>query len=273
MQHFVFPIIRMARYNRKPRRNVRRRRLQQTSGKSSTSRYSKVVRQGAAMGRAAAGAYKMYRTAEGMSGIKRMRGESSSSSSKRQYIPQSGNDFTKVRSRYGRRISLARRSKKLMSQNLNRTTLSMYSYGAWNRGLGNWSLPSCKMIDDSIRCPVHLYDVTAVPQKISANTREYPINNYFLRFTEAGDSGTVRWTYSNGAGGTLGNITDPNNPQTTTTLNKDVSMYPTYMDQIYAKSMPGDGESIGSKSFIENVNAKFAFYGPQQARISALTKR
>jgi hypothetical protein len=109
------------------RQYASRRRLRQSSGKTigqtSASRMYSAARTGAAYGKAAVGIYKKFRAAiEASSSSNRSRTTLNNNRRVNQYVPQLGNDYQRIRARYGKKISQSTRSKKLLRQTLQRST-------------------------------------------------------------------------------------------------------------------------------------------------------
>lgn len=226
------------------------------------------VRTGAALGRHAANAYNYYTSTKRPTSSNTKTSTNTKQNARYQYCPQTGNDYQRIRARYGRKISTRKRSSALLRQTLRRSVFTIRDYGAWRRGNGNIQLSSSEYVAAGlVEQPVHLWDVSAVPQVSTAgSTTNHPFIRYQLFFTNSTSSASARWEYATGGGFTT--ITDPELPGVSTSLNKAVQLYPTYMDSTEYSSgatMSNTGAFPGAKSFLESVNAKLAFYSPTQA--------
>jgi hypothetical protein len=119
----------------------------------------------------------------------------------------------------------------------------------------------------AVECPIHLHDITCVPQSRN-NNYIYPFSASYLMFTSPADTASVRWGYRTTPDAASTDIINKDFPQASATVSKEATLYPTYLDNpSYDTSLAThtrDGLP-GAKSFLESVNAKFAFYGPQQA--------
>lgn len=96
------------------------------------------VRVGATLGKQATGVYKKFSANNRASSSNTKR----KANAKYQYHPQTGNDYKRIRARYGKRISSRRRAKKLLHNTLRRSIFTLRNYGAWRRGNGNNELRS-----------------------------------------------------------------------------------------------------------------------------------
>lgn len=253
-----------------------RRRLQQTNKRKlpgyntnswkQVGRMANAVRVGATLGKQAAGVYKKFTATNRASSSNTT--TRTKQNAKYQYCPQTGNDYQRIRARYGKRITTKRRSNALLRNTLRRSVFTIRDYGAWRRGNGNIQLTSAEAVAAGlVEQPVHVWDVSAVPQVSTAgSTINHPYIRYHLFFSNSTSSGVVQWERATGGGYTT--ITDSENPGVSTGLNKTVQMYPTYMDSTeYSSSatISHTGALPGAKSFLESVNAKLAFYSPTQA--------
>lgn len=249
---------------RKPRRYRRRRatrrRLQaQTVGRKRSLDVREAINTGVGAAKMASNVYRAYN---------RYRGNSrASSSSKHQLVPQTNTDHKRIKSRLGRRLRLATRNYRLMRDTVLRRSLGLTNYGAWNRGFGNVKIQSGQAgaIGSEIQCPVHLYDLTAVPQAQS-NTTIYPNVHYKLYFTDETDGCLVNWKKEDSLEvySPVGGVVNP----TATVLRKESHLFPVFYDRNLTDAGATAGNftaHVGPKSFLESVNCRLGLYGPQQA--------
>jgi hypothetical protein len=176
------------------------------------SRMYSPARTWAALEKAADGVYKKYRAATGASSSRSRSRTTNNNRSRNQYVPQSGNDYQRIRARYGKKITPVRRNKKLLRHTLQRSTFSMASYGAWNRGEGNVKLNSHQFGGGGIETPIHLYDITCVPEWRN-DEYIYPFLANYLQSTSATDSAQLNWRYRDTPTGVGGEITNKDFPQ------------------------------------------------------------
>jgi hypothetical protein len=85
-----------------------------------------------------------------------------------------------------------------------------------------------------------------------------------LKFNNASDNAIAQWHHATSTMATT-EITNHESTGGTTTVNKTSTWYPTYFDnQNYNTGLTRSPDTFpGSKSFLESVNAEFAFYSPQ----------
>lgn len=252
---------------RKVRRSTRRRLQTTGSSKSRTSRWDGASRYIAAGTNAA---YKAHNVIRNTRGLFRDRSESSSSSSARAAATSSMNDYKKTRYSFGKPMSTAARGRKLVRQNQQRKVYGIRNYGAWNRGAGAIALSALQegLAGTTVRMPVDLWDLTAVPQLGDNGTSTlgilYPATQYRLQFTAETDSAQVDWQTTLAAQGAVQGKDD-----SSTVLNKLACMYPMESGR---RGLPGGGSSSnnawgvgGPISFIEKFKAEMLCYGPKQA--------
>lgn len=167
-------------------------------------------------------------------------------------------DYRRVGVRFGRKISAAKRARKLTRQNVNTTILSLRDYGSWGRAYGNVTIGSYQVgiAGTELTCPVHLWDVTTLPQGRSTAT-SVGASFYELRFTSENSNANPAWYTSVG-----GNIVPVNDIQmASTTFAKERNLYPTYQSNTSDITIPN--HSGGKDSFLEKINAQLVLFGPR----------
>lgn len=191
-----------------------------------------------------------------------MRTQESNSRAKTQVgTPQIDQDYRRTAVKFGKPKSAAARAKKMSKQGQSKSVLSLYDYGSWNRGRGMMGIASCQQgaAGTEYRAPVHLYDLTCVPQGIGTATR-YPTTFYELFFTDETDSASVRW-YGKRDASNPGRIQDLVTSTTTETKNR--CFYQSMSSRTSTLTNP-NLSGYGSKSYISNFSAKFILNGPQE---------
>jgi hypothetical protein len=178
--------------------------------------------------------------------------------------PQIDQDYRRTAVQYGKPASAAKRAKKMSKTNQTKTVLSLYDYGSWNRGRGMLGIASCQQgaAGTEYRAPVHLFDLTCVPQGIGTlgTGVRYPTTFYELFFTNETDSAEVRW-YGKLQALNPGRVTSLSTD--TGILTKNRCFYPTYSSRTPELTEPGYS-GFGAKSYISKFRAKFILNGPQE---------
>lgn len=172
-------------------------------------------------------------------------------------------DFLLTRSRYGRAISRAKRIKKLVSTDSRVDIYGIRKYNAWGAGVGAITMSSNQAgaIGTVVESPIHLFDLSAVPQSNSAGTILYPTTHYVLGFTNETDAGSVRWLTFDGAGA-LNTI--PTDDLSFSTLNKERAFYlmsSTGRGQFASGDKQNNAQFAGAHSILEKFAANILFYG------------
>lgn len=215
---------------------------------------------GAAGGRAAARKYN--KTKEDMAKKPGNASQKSNRMAKTQVgEPQVDQDYRRTAVQYGKPASAAKRAKKMSKVAQTKSVLSLYDYGSWNRGRGMLGIASCQpgAAGTEYRAPVHLFDLTCVPQGIGTATR-FPTTFYELFFTDETDSAEVRW-YGKRDALNPGRITSPVTNTTTETKNR--CFFKTYGNRTSEMTNPSLS-GFGAKSYISKFRAKFILNGPQE---------
>lgn len=231
------------RRNKKAKRNVRRR-LQSRPKRTDYQKYA-----GAAM----AGAKYAYQAASMYNTYKKEQAKYQKAS------PQIEQDYRRVRVGFGRKISTAKRARKLTRQNINTNIYTLRNYGAWGRGSGNVTIGSYQpgLAGTEIMMPVHMWDLTTLPQGRSSST-VHPNNFYELAFTNETSSGNPNWyTYVNGVYQLVTGLSDAAVGYT-----EEYQLYQTYTRDADNITIPA--HEGGADSFIEKFNAQIVLNGPTQ---------
>jgi hypothetical protein len=178
--------------------------------------------------------------------------------------PQIHQDYRRTAVQYGKPASAAKRAKKMAKTNQTKSVLSLYDYGSWNRGRGQFGIASAQpgAAGTEYRAPVHLYDLTCVPQGAvgAPTTLKYPTTFYELFFTNETDSATVRW-YGKRDSLNPGRITTLVSNTPTETKNR--CFYKTYASRTN-EFTNANLSGYGAKSYISKFSAKFILNGPQE---------
>lgn len=172
-------------------------------------------------------------------------------------------DYLLTRSRYGRPISRAKRIKKLVSTDSRVDIYGIRKYNAWGAGVGAITMSSNQAgaLGTVVESPIHLFDLSAVPQSNAAGTVLYPSTHYVLGFTNELDTGNVRWLTFDGAGALN---TTPTDDLSFSTLNKERLMYlmtSTGRGQFPANNTLNNTQFVGAHSILEKFAANILFYG------------
>lgn len=253
------PYARRRTYRRKPKRSNRRRlQTYSTSKRDQLKRNLDAIKKGAAYGVKAASWYKK---------LKNTPKSSSSESAEEKYI-QNTSDFRYSRARYGRFQRAAKKARKLIKTEQHVDLFGIRNYLAWGTGYGANYLQSLQtgLVGTQMECPVHLFDLSGVPQPRTDGTDEdrrlyFPATQYVLNFTSDTDAGIVDWKYySNDATqvSALGAI-----DASTITQSGRRNFYP--LNTTSGGWVPGantvnEDFGVGSKSFLESFNAKILAY-------------
>jgi hypothetical protein len=247
---------------------VFRRRLQ-----DKRSRLERNVRAAAAAGRAIYDGYRVAKDASGMwkdiAGSRPGKRQRLSTSTSRRArvqrdVPKVNADYRRTQAKYGKRKSPAARAKKLIRQNVATNTFGFRHFGAWNRGNGEVMISSIQegIAGTTVKQPVHLIDLTCVPQMElgSLSTIYYPGTHYELTFSDETDSGSVVWTssFAGGVGTSVqGNLVPSGS------VNKEYTMYPLYIDNPN-KATTSHHHTPGGMSYIEKFRAQLILNTPKQ---------
>lgn len=178
--------------------------------------------------------------------------------------PETNADYRRTQAKYGKRKTPAQRARKLVRQNVATNTYGFRHFGAWNRGNGEVMIPSIQegLAGTTVKQPVHLIDLTAVPQVElgSHSTMYYPGTHYSLTFSDETDTGSVVWT-SAFAGSTATSVQGNWTPNGS--LNKEYTMYPLYIDNP-SKTTTNHHMTPGGMSYIEKFRAQLILNTPKQ---------
>lgn len=242
---------------RKPKRSTRRR-LQST----------KALGQLAAG--AAASAYSMYNRYGSSTSTVRPNSRRSTKANFRRggsmTQSQTNQDYRSKSSSYGYKASTRKLTTKLLRQEIKYNTYSLRNYGAWNRGFGAVQIVSNQIgaANTRIDQPVHLWDLTAVPQGVNSTGLQYPATFHQLYFTNETPTGVHVWETKVG-GGSPAIVTSFGTRNNT--VDKAWGWYPTDNNlSLRASSTVSDLNRIaapGAKSVLQKVNVKMILNGPQ----------
>lgn len=172
--------------------------------------------------------------------------------------PQVNQDYRRTAVNYGRPKSSAARARKLTRQNINRTVYSLRDYGPWNAGSGQVEIASIHTTPGQpLRAPVHLWDLTAVPQG-NGSVIYYPAVFHELYFSSESDTANVDWRARNNG---LVSISSPDDNKTSV-LDKRYTLEQTYVSKMSDRSLTVH-QGPGALSYIEKVRANLVLNGPQ----------
>lgn len=172
-------------------------------------------------------------------------------------------DYLLTRSKYGRPISRAKRIKKLVSTDSRVDIYGLRKYNAWGAGVGAITMSSNQAGAPGtvVESPIHLFDLSAVPQSNSAGTILYPTTHYVLGFTNETDTGGVRWLTYDGAGALN---TVPTDDLSFSTQNKERAFYlmtSTGRGSFASGNTLNNTQFAGAHSILEKFAANMLFYG------------
>lgn len=206
---------------------------------------------------------------------KRYRGNSSSSnSSGARGGGEAHNDYKRYKVRFGKRLPTAVLNRRVLRDTVGRISFGLADYGPWNRGSGNIPLESVQTGTAGTRviAPVHLWDISAVPNAYTATNIAYPYVCHRLTFTSETDGATCEWQHRTGAtswASTIGNK-DPK----AITVDKTTQLYEVFSTkqafETGAPSIANANSAIGGKSYLQAANMRMCLYGPQQAPVKFL---
>lgn len=182
---------------------------------------------------------------------------------------QNTSDYKYTRRTFGRRLSAAARSKRLVRQDQRVDRFNLRNYLAWGEGAGANYLQAIQpgLPGTEIELPCHLYDLTAVPQTrqtgATSYLRElyYPATRYDLYMSNETSGANVNWKYwiSNTSAVTAVADSDP----MTSTLSQDRNFVPiatTTTGYVQGSSTLNESFTLGERSFLESFNARLLFY-------------
>jgi hypothetical protein len=226
-------------------------------------RYIPYMATGAALGMAAASRFRTAKAASEFMKKKRSSSSSESSSavSRSNNADQGMQDYRKSSSKFGVKQLTAKLAKRLTVQTINTTVYTIHNYGAWNRGEGTLNLAALQtgILGTAVRMPVHLWDLTAVPQGTGAGIL-YPAVFYDLNFSNETSTGTVGWTtHVNNASATATGL-DQRASGNTINYNPTVT-YASTQKELVSSGIEG---GPGASSYLEKVRATLVLNGPQQ---------
>jgi len=170
-------------------------------------------------------------------------------------------DYRKSTAKYGVRQLTSKLVKKLSVQTINTTVYTVHNYGAWNRGEGALTLAALQsgLAGTAVRMPIHLWDLTAVPQGTGAGVL-YPAIFYDCNFSNETSTGVVGWTTHVNNASTSATGMDQRAAANTINYNP-VPTYATTQKELISSNIEG---GPGATSLLEKVHATFVFNGPQQ---------
>lgn len=176
--------------------------------------------------------------------------------------PQVSQDYRRTAVNYGKPKTATVRARKLTRQNINRTVYSLRHYGPWNAGSGQVDIASLQSgaPGTELRTPVHLWDLTAVPQGGGGSTIYYPAMFHELYFTDETNTADVRWYTSQN--GSFQVQTDSKDSKGTI-LDRRYCFDQTYVTKVSDRSSTSNA-GPGAISYIEKVRANLVLNGPQQ---------
>lgn len=218
---------------------------------------------------AMAGAYGVYKNMRGRKPTRANRPKSTALvpyTKKSKYSSQVAQDYRKQSERYGYRKSRRKLTSKLLKSELKYMNYSLRHYGIWNRGYGAVSVRSNQVGAENtqVELPVHLYDLTSVPNSKNATALSYPATFYKLFWSTQADTGLHKWeTVLAGTATTVAGF-----GQSSTTADKAYCLYPTETNVHLKPALAADAinkiATPGAKSFLERINVKMILNGPQE---------
>lgn len=175
-------------------------------------------------------------------------------------------DFLSTKSKFGRRQTKAKRIKKLVTTDSRVDKYALRNYNAWGTGYGANVLQSVQVgaAGAQVESPIHLFDLSAVPQSDTAGAIMYPATHYVLNFSNETDTGVVKWLYFANAGGVLNQV--PTDDSFSTTQNKERSFYLVDTDgrgTFATNAAQNNTQFPGAHSILEKFQANLLFYGAQ----------
>ena len=244
---------------RKSKAPPKRRRLQYYKGSGITN--------AALLGAAGTG---LYNTVRNINRANRLRRNSKAlvpyTGKKASYSTQVNQDYRSQSARYGLRRTKRRMMNKLLKNELTYNIFSIRNYGIWNRGFGAVPIVANQAsgAGTPIDMPVHLWDLTAVPQGNASTSYQYPATFHELYFTTETATGTHAWRTKTG-GGNPGQVT--NFTTRASTIDKAWCWYPSDTNNTLKPYEAVNAANAfvppGAKSYLQSVNVKMILNGPQ----------
>jgi len=181
-------------------------------------------------------------------------------------VTQTTQDYRSKTSSYGYKASTKALTTKLLKQEIKYATYSIRNYGAWNRGFGAIQIIANQAGADNTRVdmPVHLWDLTAVPQGNNSTSLQYPATFHQLYFTSQATTANHVWETRIGgsAASQVGNFVTRSNM-----IDKPWSWYPTDGNTSLRPSLAASElnkiVAPGAKSVLQRVVVKMILNGPQ----------
>jgi hypothetical protein len=180
-------------------------------------------------------------------------------------------DYRRTSVKYGKKVTAAKRARKLTRQQISRTVLSLRNYGAWNRGEGNVRIASVQPSGTGfpLTQPVHLWDLTCMTKGTGTGFK-HPVGFYELGFTNELETGTVQWKVIDDTG--IRNLSDQEKVPYTTSNDAVSGFSPQYQmhlsqtdsSSVLVPSQTGRLGLDGKYSYIESFKAHLMLNGPQQ---------
>lgn len=175
---------------------------------------------------------------------------------------QSVVDYLFTKKRFGKRPSSAKRAKKLVVTDQRLDRYAIRNYNAWGAGNGANVLQSVQngATGTTVESPIHLFDVTAVPQSTFDGTVVYPTSHFVCTFSNETDLGNVVWRSYDGTGALTALSNDD---QSLSIQNKERAWYLVDSDghgQYTTSVAQNNLQFPGSHSLLESFNANLLFY-------------